>query len=54
MGWRLDQVLVTLAILAIGLLVAAAYSGFGTGSRGYAVWNDRAPWLPRVLGRYLL
>jgi hypothetical protein len=50
MSWLLDQVLLTLNILAIGLVIAMAYSAFGTGSRGYAIWNDRTPWLPPIMG----
>jgi ABC-type nitrate/sulfonate/bicarbonate transport system permease component len=50
MGWLLDQVLLTLNVLAIGLVIGAAYSGFGMGPRSYAIWSDRAPWLPRLMG----
>jgi hypothetical protein len=50
LAWLLDQVVLTLNVLAIGLMVMMAYGGFGMGSRGYAVWNDRAPWLPPLMG----
>jgi hypothetical protein len=50
MGWLLDQVILTLNILAFGLLVAMVFGAFGMGLRSYSVWDARAPWLPRVMG----
>jgi hypothetical protein len=49
-NWFLDQVILTLNIVSIGIIVAVAYSGFGIGSRSYAVWKDRARWLPPTAG----
>jgi hypothetical protein len=46
----LDMLLLTLNVLALGVLIAATYNSFARGRQSYSVWHERAPWLPLLMG----
>jgi hypothetical protein len=50
MNSLIDAVVLTLNVLAFGLLVAAAANAFSRSQRRLAVWQDRAAWIPTFFG----